>query len=121
MHLPIGIWTNYGVFEKALSLTWVPDPLSTASAQSDGYGDPVVGSYIANYPPGAKTVDFVTLAYAQAACNILPESFCGGITLQGGSYQIRQGSALIPNPPGSSNATSWLRESNAAVRFATRR
>ncbi len=71
--------TNYGVFEKALSLSWTP----LNATAGDRYMDPVAGAYIADYPAGHyNNHSFPTLEVAQAVCNSMPATVCGGVTLQ---------------------------------------
>jgi hypothetical protein len=40
---------------------------------------------------------------------------------QSGAYEIRAGSATIPDPAGTPNTTSWLRYTEEAERFVARR
>ena len=60
-------------------------------------------SYLATFVPSGATAP--TLAAAQALC--VKDWHCGGVTQQYGTFSLRVGPAVIPNPVGIPPSTAW--------------
>ena len=58
-------------------------------------------------PPAVWPYNTSSFGAAGQWCCAPGHSDCGGVTLQNDRYEVRAGSSPIPNPPGSSEATSW--------------
>ena len=105
---PIGSWYQMdGFFHNGTS--W---GAALPALPSCIFSSPHTNSYLAGCttPTGTPCSERATLADAQAACGT--DVRCGGITLQGSTYQLRAGSKLIMHP----GESSWLLTNGAACR-----
>lgn len=108
----VGGYSSQGGTDKAGSgyevVAFSPEkgevPLTaTAPAPACNFTGPLANSYVKGYPPSTGLQSFPNLSAAEAACSAALD--CGGITLRGGRYELRQDAFSMPSPTGE---TSWL-------------
>lgn len=66
------------------------------------FGPPVVNAYLKGCTSAPPCAHSLTLAAAQAAC--VADARCGGVTLEGGVYQLRAGAVPLAH----AGETSWV-------------
>jgi alpha-N-acetylglucosaminidase len=96
------IYQMDGVFHGASSWGEAPIAPPPAPPANCSFGPPIPDTYLKGCTAAPPCANSPTLAAAQAAC--VADARCGGVTLEGGVYQLRAGT----KPLAYAGETSWV-------------